>query len=182
MNKILERYDATALIGLPVVVLESAQEITETDEDGKEETYIHVRDLENLAAASAMVRCLRPRRLRGVELRAIRKIMGMTAREFSEAMGENTAAETISRWENEAAVPGGYAEKLLRLTICEHLKRKAPGVIYDPEKLIRVRMEEFDRTTPMADDPRIELRYMPTQKSDGTVDDSWGQMNLKLAA
>jgi DNA-binding transcriptional regulator YiaG len=177
MDRTLERYDATALIGLPVVVLNSAQEIREKDEDGKEETYIHVPDLDNLAASAAVAQCLMPRRLRGAELRAIRKIMGMTARELSEAMGENTAAETISRWENENGVPGGYAEKLLRLTVCENLKSKAPGIAYDAEKLIRTKFVETDRSTPMAKDPRLEFHRVLV-RSDGNLDDSWAEMKL----
>src|SRR4051794_10541467 len=106
MAKTLERYDATALIGLPVIVVNGAKEITEAGDNGETESYVHIPQLEELSAAVAMARCLMPHRLRGCEIRAVRKILGMTARDLSDAMGENTAVETISRWEAETVVPG----------------------------------------------------------------------------
>jgi|SRR5262245_6981474 len=177
---ILERYDVTALIGLPVIVLHSAWEIVETKEDGESQTRVHVPDPETLAAAATILRCLMPRRLRGAEIRAIRKILGMTARDLSEAMGQYTAAETISRWETDKVAPGGYSEKLLRLTACELLKARAPDIEYDAQDLIRTPVVDIDRASPMTIDPRIEMRRVRVQKPDLTVDASW--VETKLAA
>jgi DNA-binding transcriptional regulator YiaG len=174
MAKDLERYDASALIGLPVIVVNGAKEITETGDDGEPETYVHIHQMEELAAAAAMARCLMPHRLRGCEIRAVRKILGLTARELSDAMGENTAVETISRWEAETVVPGGYAEKLLRLTVCEALKEKARGVEYDPQKLIRTHMIECDRTKPNTAPKMVFKRVLV--KSDKKLDDSWTEL------
>lgn len=127
--------------------------------------------MEELAAAAAMARCLMPRRLRGPEIKAIRKILDMTARELSEAMGESTAVETISRWENEKEIPGGYAEKLLRLAVCERLKEKAPGVDYDPERLIRTKLMGNGKLS-REDVPPILFKRMPVRQ-DHRVNDSW---------
>ncbi len=123
----LEEHDVTDLIGLRVVVANTAQEIT--DEDG--DVCYEIPDLEALSAAAAVARCLGPVRLSGDELRAIRKIAGWTAADLAGKMGEKTSPETISRWENEKQPMGGYAEKVFRLVICEELKDKAPGVAYE---------------------------------------------------
>jgi DNA-binding transcriptional regulator YiaG len=167
----LERYDATALIGLSVVLINGAKQIVEADGEGKTETYVEIPDMEELSAAAAMVRCLMPPKLRGAEIRAIRKILGMTARELSEAMGGNTAVETISRWENEADYAGGYAEKLLRIAVCENLKSRAPGIDYDPEKLIRMQMVGNGKMDPKSIPP-IHLRRMLVRQENRT-NDSW---------
>src|SRR5689334_20752722 len=127
MAKDLDRYDASALVGLNVILVNGAKEVVEVD-DGKEVSYVQVPNLEELSAAAAVVRCLMPQKLRGAEIRALRKIAGMTARELSDAMGGKPALETISRWENEAEFAGGYAESVLRLAICEHIKDRAPGI------------------------------------------------------
>jgi DNA-binding transcriptional regulator YiaG len=167
----LERYDATALIGLSVVLINGAKQIIEAAGEGKTETYVEIPNMDELSAAAAMVRCLMPQKLRGAEIRAIRKILGMTAREFSEAMGEKTAIETISRWENEAEFAGGYAEKLIRIAVCERLKSRAPGVDYDPEKLIRTKMIGNGKMDPKSI-PTIQLRRMLV-RLDSRTNDSW---------
>ncbi|MDP2374059.1 DNA-binding transcriptional regulator [Reyranella sp.] len=174
----LERYDATSLIGLSVVLINGAREIVETD-DGRTETYVEVLDIEEASAAAAMARCLMPQKLRGPEIRAIRKIVGMTARELSDAMGGKTAIETISRWETEAEFPGGFADKLLRLAACEGLKDRAPGIDYDPEKLIRTKMIGNGKMDP-ASIPQVVLRRMPVRQ-DHRTNDKW-TAELKEAA
>jgi hypothetical protein len=98
----------------------------------------------------------------------------MTAKDLSDAMGENTAVETISRWEAESVVPGGYAEKLLRITVCEALKGRVRGVSYDSQKLLRTRMIECDRTKEDSI-PKIEFRRVLV-KSNDHLDDSWTEM------
>jgi hypothetical protein len=57
--------------------------------------------------------------------------MKMTRIDLAERLGEKTAAETISRWESEVQPMGGYAEKVLRLVVCEELKKDAPGINYN---------------------------------------------------
>jgi DNA-binding transcriptional regulator YiaG len=169
---ILEKFDASALIGLSVVVLHAAERIVETDETGAEEEYIHIPGLDELAAAAAITRCLIPYRLRGAELRAIRKILGLTAKELSDRMGENTAVETISRWESDKSTPGGYTEKLLRIAVCEEIKGRAPGVDYSPQRLLRLTL-----TDPWREDPDFTMPPMVFErvrlKTGGETSTSW---------
>lgn len=174
MAKDLHRYDATGLIGLSVVLISGAREITEVDDDGQTETYVHIPDLDELSAAAAMTRCLMRQKLLGSEIRAIRKIAGMTARELSEAMGGKTAVETISRWESESEFPSGYAEKLIRLAVCERLKDRAPGIDYDSQSLIRLATVGNGKMDPSSVPPiqmhRVLLRH------DSRTNDSWAEM------
>jgi hypothetical protein len=70
----LEVYDATALVGLRTIVCGAA--IERTNEDG--EKTVELPKLPELLAAAAISRCLTPARLRGTEIRALRKIMRLT--------------------------------------------------------------------------------------------------------
>jgi DNA-binding transcriptional regulator YiaG len=170
MTREIDRYDATALVGLNVIVINGAKEVVDTEGD-EPVTYVQVPDLEELSAAAALVRCLMPQKLRGPEMKALRKIADMTARELSEAMGGKTAIETISRWENEAEFAGGYAESVLRLAICERVKDRAPGIDYSADKLNRVKMVGNGKVDPKAVPP-IELRRVLLRQHHRT-NDSW---------
>jgi hypothetical protein len=67
-GKAIDRYDATDLIGLPVVVIGAALEIREDDDtDGPS---IAIPSLEEFGAAAALARCQMPQRLRGFDVTA----------------------------------------------------------------------------------------------------------------
>lgn len=169
MAKELARYDASTLVGLNVILVNGAKEIIEID-GGEQVTYVEVPNLEELSAAAAVVRCLMSQKLRGSEIRALRKIAGMTARELSEAMGGQPALETISRWENEGDFAGGYAESVLRLAICERVKDRAPGIDYSADKVNRVKLIGNGKQSKPA--PKIVLRRMLVRHQQRT-NDSW---------
>src|SRR5262245_41966797 len=113
-NRPLEDYDATVLVGLRTIVHDAA---IVRIEDG--EQTIEIPKLRGLLAAAAVARCLMPIRLRGWEIKAMRKIMKLTLAELAKRLDERTATETVSRWESEAQPMGSYVEKLLRLLVCE---------------------------------------------------------------
>src|SRR4051812_47553075 len=96
--RLLEEYDATTLVGLKTVVRNATVE--RTSEDG--EVSIELPKLRELMAAAAVVRCLIPIKLRGWEMRAMRRIMGFTLSDLANKLDEKTAVETVSRWETEA--------------------------------------------------------------------------------
>lgn len=125
-ERLLEQHDVSDLIGLRVVVANAVREITEEDGD----VSVEIPNIDELSAVAGLTRCLMPLRLRGKELRAIRRIAGWSAAELAERMGEKTSPETISRWENDRQPMGGYAEKVFRLVICDELRGRAPGVDY----------------------------------------------------
>ena len=72
--KVLDSYDATAHVGLRVIVRGAAVERV----DGTCEATIELPKLNELRATAAMMRCLMPERLHGAEIKAMRKIMGLT--------------------------------------------------------------------------------------------------------
>ena len=172
----LEEHDVTDLIGLRVVVANTAHEIT--DEDG--ETSIEIPDIEELAVAAAVARCLMPFRLTGVELRAIRKIAGWTAADVAMRMGEKTSPETISRWENEKQPMGGYAEKVFRLVICEELKDRAPAVSYNGEAIARLVVLDPWRVDPAFQVPPLVFEPVKVRDQDRRLTKAWEPEAPKL--
>jgi DNA-binding transcriptional regulator YiaG len=64
-------------------------------------------------------------------MKAMRKAMKWTLGDLARKLDGKTAPETVSRWESEAQAAGIYAEKVLRLIVCEQLKKDAPGIAYD---------------------------------------------------
>lgn len=59
-----------------------------------------------------------PRMLAPVEVRFLRKHVGMSTADFARAMG--VARETVSRWESGSAPMGQVADRLLRLLVLTH--------------------------------------------------------------
>lgn len=169
-RRIIELYDASPLIGLRVTIVRAA--IETTDEAG--EKYIEMPNIETAAAASAVVRCLMPIRLRGSEIRAIRKITGLTAKELAARMDTNTSPETISRWENERQPMGGYAEKVFRLVICEHLSKEAPGIEYKDGAIARLNVVDPWKTDASYQVPPITLECVRMLSSSHDIVQAWG--------
>ena len=141
MFRIIERYEETGLgLPYPVTLMNAAEELLD-DETG-ERLGIRVPNLEALAAAVALVRCLHPLQLAGQEVRFIRRTLGLTQRELAEQL-EIEATETISRWENgPAGTAGGYTEKLLRSVAVIQLKGRVPGVDAGPEHIPALRIHQ----------------------------------------
>lgn len=172
IERILEVYDATAHVGLRTIVRNAA--IERVDEDGEE--TIEMPKPDELRAAAAIVRCLMPIRLRGSEMRAMRKAMGLTLAEMAKKMDDRTAAETISRWESEGQPMGGYAEKTLRLLVCEGLREKAPGVSYNAKMIVELRVLDPWRTDPNYEMPTVQLQFMPMKEASGSVVETWNDL------
>ena len=130
-------------------------------------------------ASVAVVRCLTPIKLRGSELKAIRKILGLTLAELATSLDERTAPETISRWESEAQPMGGYAEKLLRLMVCEALHKHAPGIAYNASMIANLKVRDPWRADPDYKVPCVELHLVHMKEESGSIIDAW---NEKMAA
>src|SRR5208337_4512022 len=91
MASVIEVYDASALVGLRTHVHRVA--IERVDTNG--ETTIELPKLPELLAAAAVIRCLMPVRLRGSELKAIRRIMHMTLPDLEKKFDERTDVEPM---------------------------------------------------------------------------------------
>lgn len=79
-----------------------------------EELYTYPR-LEELHRVLAFALATQPSRLRGSEIRFLRKYLGWSGTEFSRQMGVDRA--TVSRWENAKERMGTTAERLLRMMV-----------------------------------------------------------------
>jgi DNA-binding transcriptional regulator YiaG len=174
-ERVLPIYDATTLVGLRTIVYDAA--IERIEDDG--ELTIELPKVQELLAASAVSRCLMPIRLRGYEMKAMRKIIKLTLVEMAQNLDERTAPETVSRWESEAQPMGGYAEKVLRLFVCEKLREQAPGVDYHASAIANLKVHDPWRANPDSEVPAIELCLIHMKEQSGTIIDAW---NSKCAA
>ena len=166
----MEEYDATSLIGLRVTVLGAA---IRDDAD----CSVEVPNLHELAASAAVARCLMPIRLRGHEIKAIRKIMGCTQAELAKKMGEQTAVETVSRWESEAQLMGGYAEKVLRLLVCENLKAEAPGIGYMASMIADMIVIDPWKVNAQFEVPPVVFSLTRVKEASGSIITAWAGVN-----
>jgi DNA-binding transcriptional regulator YiaG len=171
----LDEYDATALVGLKIVVHGAALE--RIDESG--EASVELPKLRELMATAAVVRCLVPIRLRGSEIKAMRKILGWTLAELAKKLGDRTAPETVSRWENEVQPMGGFAEKLLRLLVCEELSKDAHGVGYHAAMIANLKVTDPWRGNPDYALPPLHLELMRMKETSGSIIETW---DAKMAA
>jgi DNA-binding transcriptional regulator YiaG len=97
-----------------------------------------IPDLDGLMWAAAISRALNPIRLRGREVKFMRRALDVTQAKFAEAL--EIAPETVSRWENDVPGIGGMTEKVLRHYVCALLYKRAIGRPYDPEEIARMRV------------------------------------------
>ena len=139
------------------------------------DSTVELPKLRELIASALVIRCLMPIRLRGSEMKAMRKGMRMTLGDLAKRLGGKTTPETISRWESEAQPIGSHAERVLRLVVCEELKKDARPITYDASRLAV--MNEID--DPWAANPEYEIApiiliYMP-MKVDHTVIEAWNE-------
>jgi DNA-binding transcriptional regulator YiaG len=176
-DKILAVYDATVHVGLRTMIYDAAIEHVI---DGEE--AIEVPKPRELRAAAAVARCLMPIKLRGREIKAMRKILKLTLGELAKWLDERTAAETVSRWESEAQPMGGYAERLLRLLVCEELSEEAQGIEYNAKMISNLRVEDPWKVNPEYEVPAIKLRLIELKESSGTIIETWNEGELRKRA
>ncbi|SRR5258708_5581635 len=174
VERVLPVYDATVFVGLRTIVINAA--IERTEDDG--EVTIELPKPHELVAAAAVARCLMPIRLRGSEMRAMRKIMKLTLADLAKRLDERTAGPTVARWESEAQPMGSYAEKLFRLIVCEELKGDAPGVDYSAGAIVGMKVGEW-RGDPNCEPPTVVLSLVQLKEQGGPIIEAW---NVKQAA
>ena len=121
----VRRYDVG---GLPHVELQGV-EVERCEGCGKEE--VAIPRIAQLHRVLADILVKQPRMLAPVEVRFLRKHMGLCTAEFAEIMG--VARETVSRWESGGQPMGAVADRLLRLIVLSH----TPAENYAVEDLLR---------------------------------------------
>jgi DNA-binding transcriptional regulator YiaG len=167
-EELLPEYDATSFVGLRTMVYESA--VRRTDKEGR--NTIEVPNLRQLATSAAVARCLMPFRLKGAEIRTMRRLLGMTLIELAKSLDGKTAHETVSRWETDAQLMGGFAEKTLRLLVCERLKDEAPGVDYRASKISELKVNDPWKVDQDFEVPFIEFHFIKL-RTDGELVNAW---------
>jgi putative zinc finger/helix-turn-helix YgiT family protein len=101
--------------GLPHVELHGV-EVTTCPECGKEGIAIpRIAQLHRVLAEAFVTQ---RRMLAPVEIRFLRKHIGLSGADFAQRMG--VARETVSRWEKGATPMGAVADRLLRLLVVTH--------------------------------------------------------------
>jgi putative zinc finger/helix-turn-helix YgiT family protein len=108
----VRRYD---MGGLPHVELHGV-EVTRCESCGGESIAIPRISQLHRVLADAFVR--QRRMLAPVEIRFLRKHIGLSGADFAQRMG--VARETVSRWETGAQPMGAVADRLLRLLVVTH--------------------------------------------------------------
>lgn len=145
------------LLGLGIAVRLHNGVVREWCSDCGEEMFI-VPDEEGLVAVVAMTRALMPEKLNGREIKFLRKALDMASKEFADEL--EVTPETVSRWENDAAVMGPISEKLLRHTVCAQLHERAPAIVYEPKAIatMRIRPMSIEQSRAPMEFERIKLK------------------------
>ena len=97
-----------------------------------------IPDLDGLIAAVAVTRAMQPTKLLGVDIRFMRKAIGISGKALAASM--EVKPETLSRWENSKEVIGPTSEKLLRMVTVGALAQKAPAVDIDMQVIVDMRI------------------------------------------
>ena len=168
MRRVLPRYEEKGLgLPYPVVLINAAEE--HSDAAGNV-LGVSVPNLEGLAAAVAIARAFLPVELTGSE---VRKVIGMSAKDFAEALKLDPAS--LSRWENNKQTLGGWAESQVRLATVAILAQRMPSLKPDMEKLFRMvpRKREEGEAWPL-----FEMRLEPQHVADTprNTGESWAAL------
>lgn len=97
------------------------------------ETYVSVRDVEDLHQAIALALVCKRKILAGAEIRFIRKYLDLTQRGLSELLV--VSDQMVARYEKGQTVLTGPADGILRLLVADHAK----GKVHIREELKRIR-------------------------------------------
>jgi len=121
----VRRYD---IGGLPHVELRGV-EVEKCEQCGHES--IAIPRIGQLHSVLARLMANQPRMISPVEIRFLRKHVGLSTAGFAKIMG--VARETVSRWENGSQPMGAVADRLLRMIVLSH----QPADSYAVEDLLR---------------------------------------------
>lgn len=132
-------------IGGVTVDLKNTVHVRRCERCGDEHTMIP--DMPGLVRVVAICRAMLPIQLQAGDIKLMRRALGMTQREFAEAM--DVTPETISRWEQEGHGVGGYADKLVRYGVCALLKEQVPHVNVSEADITRMKIRAWPQDEPL---------------------------------
>lgn len=125
------------LLGVPVILMNSA--VREVCVACRKEHAIVIPDMAGLIAAVAVTRAMKPWKLLGIDIRFMRKAIGLSGKVLAELL--EVAPATVSRWENGKEVIGPTSEKLLRFVTAKLLEDKALAVDCDLRQILQMRIQ-----------------------------------------
>jgi hypothetical protein len=70
---------------------------------------------------------------------------------------------------------GGYADKVLRLLICESLSKEAPGVAYNGALLANLQVRDPWKADQTYQSPPIVLRLIQLKEQSGEIIETWNE-------
>src|ERR1700752_1343436 len=125
VSRTLDQFDASALIGFPVIVVGAAEERRCSVCDFI--AGVSVPDEEGLEKAAALVRVQMPMRLTPQEVRFLRRAAGFRSNELADIL--NVHPSTVSHWEGRGPMHPAQ-ETVFRVTVAKELvsKNMAPAV------------------------------------------------------
>jgi DNA-binding transcriptional regulator YiaG len=129
---LLPRYEPKDL-GLDGVVLLNAVKEARCSKCGEVES-ITIPNLQGLIASVAVCRVKNPLKLKGVEIRFLRKAMEMTGSDLAEKL-DYSRKEKVSLWENDQEPMSPRSERLLRILVGDKLGEFSPISITSNEIL-----------------------------------------------
>jgi transcriptional regulator with XRE-family HTH domain len=151
IQETLERYEDDDL-GLPYPVIVRDAAVAEIDADTGEVLAVSVPNLDAYLAAVALARALHPLQLGGAELRFMRKVLGLKAKDFAACIP--IAAETYSRYENDREPTSDFVDQLIRHYVCAELAETVVGIDFNPKMITHMKRVPRSAETK---EPEIEL-------------------------
>jgi len=158
IQRVLSEYeDDLIIIGRSVCLVNSVLEERCASCEHVQRT---IPDLDGLLAAAAVSRALHRLKLRGEELRFMRKVLQISSRELADVVG--VTPETMSRWENNRDPITATSEKLLRFIVAGMLRDKAPFIEFDMKDIAEMRLVPVypDQEGPSLRFERTAMRFM----------------------
>jgi len=134
----LKEYRNDEFLGFPNLVLVDAVQEEKCVKCGSVEA-ITIPKVAQMVSAAAVLRSTMPQKLRGQEIRAMRKALGLNARQLAQELG--VREEAVSRWENGRDPIGPASEILLRLAVVDMLGEKTPGISANMSEVRRLKIE-----------------------------------------
>ncbi|GAK33964.1 putative zinc finger/helix-turn-helix protein, YgiT family [alpha proteobacterium Q-1] len=122
--------------GIPYRITLQNAVIAEIDEESGEIVSTEIPAFDSLMASIALRRCHRAEKLCGEDLRFLRRVLGITAKDFAHEI--NIEVATLSRWETARQTIGEAQERLIRLFIVEILKDQAPAIPIDRKCIMQI--------------------------------------------
>jgi putative zinc finger/helix-turn-helix YgiT family protein len=137
-TRTLPTYQDDRRLGLPGVIIEDAVQEHRCARCGESGTAFE--NLGGLLAAAGLIRILKPAKLRGPEIRFLRKQLDWTQPVMAERLG--VREEAVSRWENGHEIMATSTEKYFRTVVGRHLteSERAPLVEFDPRVIEEMRL------------------------------------------